>query len=829
MKRYLATLATVLLAGTLFLGMGSTAGAQQPPPASQQPMEIPAQYPPQQGGPQQGYPQQQGQNDPGAARVSFIRGDVSTQHSDSGEWVAATLNTPVVTGDHVSTGNRSRAEIQLDHANILRMSDESTANVVNLSRTQMQLQIGQGLLNYDVLKGSEANVEIDTPNVAVHPQMGEGSYRILVNSDGETIVDVRKGSAEISTSQGSTRVDRDQRITIQGNADSAQYNVSGASGRDDWDKWNSDRDHVIESAESWQHTNPYYTGTQDLDPYGHWSDVPDYGSVWFPSAGADWAPYRDGRWVYEPYYGWTWVSYEPWGWAPYHYGRWFVYGGNWGWWPGPVYGGYYPIWAPAYVSFFGFGGRNWGANFGFGGGFGSYGWLPCGPGDRFFPWYGRGVNRVNAVNIYNTHNNYAGGFAPLREGSRGFSNIDRAFNDRHVRDGVSSMRADQFGRGRVPMQQQRFDAGSLRQASALTGAHPVTPSRESFRPSDRQVNPSAIPNRASANQRFFSSNARQGARGQAERSQGGFNRGGNPAGNQSQQNTQRPGFRSFGSRDSGNVTPAPAQDRNMNPGNRQGGSNPGPNQQQQNTERPGGSDRSGPGFRSFGSRNSGNESSAPAQTARPSQGDNGGQRSFTSPAQRQENSAPNGREGNWRTFTPPSHQSQSDAGGRNFGGQGGSQSRPESSQPAESPRQFQNNSRGNSGSYGYSRPPLNMQQPVVTPRGEGSYSSPRGAPSGGGYSGGSYSSPRSEPSGGGYSRGGGSYGGVDRGGSRGGGYSGGYSGGGSRGGYSGGGSRGGYSGSGSRGGSSGGGSRGGSSGRGSSTSDGHSSSDHNRR
>ena len=79
-------------------------------------------------------PQQQAQSDPGAARVSYIHGDVSTQHSDSSEWVAATVNTPVVNGDHVSTGKNARAEIQLDYANILRLSDESTANVVNLSR-----------------------------------------------------------------------------------------------------------------------------------------------------------------------------------------------------------------------------------------------------------------------------------------------------------------------------------------------------------------------------------------------------------------------------------------------------------------------------------------------------------------------------------------------------------------------------------------------------------------------------------------------------------------------------------------------------------------------
>src|SRR5579863_7551470 len=275
MKNYLGSLGTVLLTGALVLGMGAEAGAQQAPPASQQPMEIPVQYSPQ-GGPPQGGPQQAPQGDAGAGRISFIRGDVSTQHNGSNDWAAATVNTPVVNGDHISTGQNARAEIQLDHANILRLSDQTTANVLNLSRTQMQLQIGQGLANYEVFKNNEAAIEIQTPNVAIHPASAEeGSYRVLVNSDGETIVDVRKGSAEISTPQGSTRVDRDQRITIQGNADNAQYQVSGAPGRDDWDKWNNDRDHVIQSAQSWQHTNPYFTGTQDLDPYGQWNDVPD--------------------------------------------------------------------------------------------------------------------------------------------------------------------------------------------------------------------------------------------------------------------------------------------------------------------------------------------------------------------------------------------------------------------------------------------------------------------------------------------------------------------------------------------------------------------------
>ncbi len=675
MKSYLGNLTTILMAGALFLGMGAGAGAQQAPPASQQPMEIPAQYPSQ----PQGGPQQQGQpGDPGAARISFIHGDVSTQHNGSTDWTAATVNTPVVTGDHVSTGQNARAEIQLDHANVLRLSDQTTANVVNLSRTQMQLQVGQGLANYEVLKNNEANVEIDTPNVAIRPDMGEGSYRILVNSDNETIVDVRKGSAEISTPQGSTRVGRDQRITIQGNADNAQYQVSGAPGRDDWDKWNGDRDRTIESAQSWQHTNPYYTGTQDLDAYGHWSDVPDYGAVWFPASAPGWVPYRDGRWVYEPYYGWTWVSYEPWGWAPYHYGRWFVYGGNWGWWPGPVYGGYYPVWAPAYVSFFGFGGRGWGVGFGFGFGFGSVGWLPCGPGDRFYPWYGRGINRVNVVNVYNIHNN-SGGIGPLREGPRAISNIDRAASDERVRGGISSMQSNQFGNARVPMQQSRIDAASFHQASVMTGANPVSPSRTSFNSTDRQASPSSIPNRSIGSQHFFSSNARQNTSAQTGSGTSNFTRGASPTANST--------------------------------GNASG------------------------------------------QMSRQSQAPNQAQRSTTAPSTQQGQSIQSSRPG-WHTFTPPSGQAAQSNGGRAFGGQSSAQPRSNFPQASagSAPPQAQNNSRmGNSGNA-MSRPTLNMQQPVVTPRGSGSYGSrptPSAPSSSGNASSGSRGAPReSTPRGG---------------------------------------------------------------------------------
>ena len=681
---------------------------QAPPPPGQ---GIP--YPPQgqqQGqagpppGPQGQVPgaqQQAGQPQPGVARLSYIRGDVSQQRGDNGDWVASTLNSPVEPGDRVTTGQGARAELQLDYADVLRMSNDVTANVVALTRNNIQIQVGQGLTTYSVLKGSEAQSEIDTPNAAIRP-LGEGEFRILVNSNAETQVVARNGSVEISTPQGTTRVDKGQMITIAG-TDNPQYKTDPAPGRDEWDSFNSDRDKRIQSADSWRHTDRYYTGSEDMDNHGTWSEVPDYGPVWTPNEqDPDWAPYRDGRWVYEPYYGWTWVSAEPWGWAPYHYGRWFVYGGSWVWWPGPVvaYPGYYPLWAPAYVSFFGFGGGGWGLSVGIGfGGWGRVGWLPVGPGDWFHPWYGGWGGRYGVVGV-GAFGGFHEGFSPLGNGR--FSNFDAALRNDRVRGGFSSMAGNEFGRGAVSMHQDRISEASFRGANAMTGRMPVNPSRESFSPSGRAANPSTIRGGEAGSQHFFSSNRAGFAGGAANRGESGFggNRGsfangsrgfeGNTANRGNASGTQ--GWHSF----------TPPQGSSVN--------------------------RSGQGFNNGNDRGTG---------------------SF-SPAER-----------------------------------GGAQ--PQSSARAYSPnasqREFSSPNTSSRGSYGgssnsYNRPPLNMRQPIVTPRG-GYNESSRGYNGGssGGQPRGSYSAPRSysAPQGGGGYRGGGGSGGS---------YHGGGGGGGSRGGSS---------------------------------------------
>lgn len=440
---------------------------------------------------------------PGVARVSLIHGDVSTMRGDSGDWVASTVNAPIVGGDKITTGDRSQTEVQLDYANILRLASSTEVKIADLARTRIQVQVAQGLVNFTVLKGSEADVEIDTPNMAVRP-LGEGSYRIQVNSASETQLIVRNGEAEASTPQGSTTVKKGHIITVRG-TDNPEYQIAEAPRQDDWDKWNKERDHEISDARSWQYANHYYTGAHELDRNGHWVNVPGYDWCWTPYVNLGWVPYRDGSWMWEPYWGWTWVSYEPWGWAPYHYGRWFSYNDYWYWWPGQGYYGFYPTWAPAYVSFlgFGFGGHNWG--FGFGFGFGSIGWLPLGPYDYYSPWWGRhnSYNVVNITNITNVTNvtNIGG------RGGRGYgrytSNVEAALTNARVRGAITSVPTEDFVRGRVPRNPQAVDVATLRQGQLIRGTLPAVPTRESLRPVDRPVNTAALTRASNRPENFF--------------------------------------------------------------------------------------------------------------------------------------------------------------------------------------------------------------------------------------------------------------------------------------------------------------------------------------
>lgn len=421
------------------------------------------------------------QDQPGqpVVRMGAINGEASVRRGDSGDWVAAALNAPLMVGDSVSVAPGGNAELQLDYANFVRLGGDSELRISQLDNGRQRIQVSRGLVTWRVVRDSNTQSEISTPAVAVHP-LRLSSVRVEVAADGSTRIIVRRGDADVSTPRGMERIHEGSMMMVRGAADDPEYQVVYAPARDGWDSFNDQRDSYLDRAQSNQYVSPDITGAEDLDANGRWGYDPAYGNVWTPNVPPDWAPYQNGQWAWGGDYGWTWVDYAPWGWAPFHYGSWYFRTGfGWSWFPGARYGHYW--WHPAMVGFFGFGG-----GFGVGFGFGNVGWVPLAPFERFHPWYGRGL--------------YGGGGL----GVIANVNIMNSYRNARVANGVNAVSAQDFQRGAF-RNRIAVDRGQLQQASLVRGAVPVAPTASNLRYSERAVSAAAIPhNQAAGNQRFFS-------------------------------------------------------------------------------------------------------------------------------------------------------------------------------------------------------------------------------------------------------------------------------------------------------------------------------------
>jgi hypothetical protein len=335
-------------------------------------------------------------------RLSYLQGTVSFQPAGGADsdWVAAEPNRPLTTGDRLWTDDDARAELHVG-STAIRLDRNTGISFLNLADNivQLQLSAGTAIIRLRTLQPDDS-FEVDAPNLAFSI-LRPGNYRVDVDPDGNvTTVAVYQGQGNVTGGGRSINVLPDQQATFTG-TDTLTYDLSDADTQpqNDFDQWAADRDKREDQIASARYVSPEVTGYEDLDAYGGWDQEPDYGMVWFPSAVAvGWAPYRFGHWVFVSPWGWTWIEAEPWGFAPFHYGRWAVFGGRWGWVPGPVV--VRPVYAPALVAWVGGGpGFSFSVAFGAGGG---VAWFPLGPREVFVPAYRVSDAYVTRVNVTNT-------------------------------------------------------------------------------------------------------------------------------------------------------------------------------------------------------------------------------------------------------------------------------------------------------------------------------------------------------------------------------------------------------------------------------------------
>lgn len=340
------------------------------------------------------------------ARLNYIQGSVSFQPAGTQDWIDASPNRPLTTGDNLWADQDSRGELHVGNA-VLRLSSQTGISFLNLNDQTTQLQLAQGSLYVRVRQLDEGEAfEIDTPNLAFSI-LRPGQYRVNVDPNGgSTVIAVWGGSGEVTGGGQAFPLNPGQEFAFSG-TDQLTYEAQPLPGRDDFDNWCVSRDQREDRSASARYVSRGVIGYNDLDDYGAWRTDPEYGPVWIPSGVAvGWAPYHYGHWVFVAPWGWTWVEDEPWGFAPFHYGRWAVVGGVWGWVPGPVAVGVVvggpivrPMYAPALVGFVGGGGFS--MSIAIGGGAG-VAWFPLGPRDVWVPAYHCSPVYVQHVNVYNT-------------------------------------------------------------------------------------------------------------------------------------------------------------------------------------------------------------------------------------------------------------------------------------------------------------------------------------------------------------------------------------------------------------------------------------------
>ena len=351
------------------------------------------------------------------ARVGYLSGSVSFQPAGDDGWSEASLNRPLGTGDRIYTDRDSRIELQVGAASI-RLDERSTSTLLNVDDDIVQVELTEGVLNLSVRSlGNGQSFEVDTPTLAFVVNR-PGVYRVDIDPQGNsTMVTVFSGGGDVygeNNASYSVRSGSSYRFNDSALRDYEEFDLPR---EDDFDRWASSRDNRYERSVSRRYVSEDVIGYSDLDDYGSWSSVPQYGNVWYPTrVETGWAPYRSGHWSWIDPWGWTWVDNNPWGFAPFHYGRWAYVGNRWGWCPGPRH--VRAVYAPALVAFVGGGG--WGANISIRGGGGPVGWFPLGPRDVYVPWYRTSRNYFTNVNVHNTtiinnthitniYNNYSNG------------------------------------------------------------------------------------------------------------------------------------------------------------------------------------------------------------------------------------------------------------------------------------------------------------------------------------------------------------------------------------------------------------------------------------
>ena len=324
-------------------------------------------------------------------RIGHVEGDIYRYMDVGNEWVQTFVDSPAGTGDILSTGAGSRAEINFPNQLVLRLAENVEVEIINLEEGIGEFYLVAGLARF-YNNSSTGTLKIRTNRgVANLPagsvadlQAGATSIQIWSVHGGSTFL----AMASDSRTETLEVIDQSTSLTIYRNSVTASIGPIDRG----WHNWCAERENVWHERQlvrSEYMPEPLQEYAYVLQPHGRWRRVYSRGYyywAWKPHrVAAGWAPYSSGYW-----YDWhgdrVWVDHNPWGWVTHHHGQWMHVNGSWMWTPyvhvaptpGVTVTSFSVVFGPRYRSYWHPGRVRWIA-------YNDYvGWLPLAPWESYY-------------------------------------------------------------------------------------------------------------------------------------------------------------------------------------------------------------------------------------------------------------------------------------------------------------------------------------------------------------------------------------------------------------------------------------------------------------
>lgn len=177
------------------------------------------------------------------ARVSVADGDVRVRTRD-GDEAQARGGDELRPGDAILTGLRSRAEVELDRGNFVRLGSESEVRILDMGNLAYRVQVVRGVAGLTQLDRFEADLDVVTEQATIRT-IKPAVFTVEVREGVQTDVSVRDGRVDVATNRRTERVKKGL-VSIRGEGRDAEMRLAKAEPKSDFDDWAKRRDKILD-------------------------------------------------------------------------------------------------------------------------------------------------------------------------------------------------------------------------------------------------------------------------------------------------------------------------------------------------------------------------------------------------------------------------------------------------------------------------------------------------------------------------------------------------------------------------------------------------------